>query len=67
VKAYICDSCKTPITDPYDTKMKEFYVGVTFDTIPAPVNTTRKIRVHLCNTCYNSLADIAKKKAGDPK
>ena len=28
MKAYVCDSCGKPITDPHEANMKEFYYGV---------------------------------------
>lgn len=31
MKVYQCDCCKKTITDPYEVKMKDFYVGTDFD------------------------------------
>ena len=30
-KAYVCDACGVTMTDPYEAKMREFYVGTDFD------------------------------------
>lgn len=65
-KAYVCDACGTTMTNPYEAKMRQFYVGVEFDYGMAfPCNVkTRKSKVHLCDECYHALKTIAK-KAGD--
>ena len=65
-KAYVCDACGQTMTDPYEAKMREFYVGVGFDynmTFPLNVKTPKQ-KVHLCDGCYHSLKTIAERKEG---
>ena len=67
-KAYTCDACGTTITNPYEAKMREFYVGVKFDYGTAfPWNVkTPKSKVHLCEECYRSLKTSARnRRAGE--
>lgn len=62
-KAYVCDACEITIIDPYEVKMKEFYVGCTYEFGSVfPCNATRRTRVHLCDDCYQALCEIAEKK-----
>ena len=64
LKVYECDSCKKIIQDPYEVKMKEFYVGCSFETWGVlPSNDKRKVKIHLCDDCFKSLNKIAKDKA----
>lgn len=59
---YTCDACGKEVKDPYSAKMKEFYVGTDFDfdfNFVLPVNTHRKVAIHLCDACFHSLKDIA--------
>lgn len=61
-KCYVCDACGITIEDPYEAKMKEFYIGCDFEiygVFPAPRRVKKK--VHLCDECYHSLHEIAKK------
>ena len=64
-KAYACDACGTTMTDPYEAKMREFYVGAEFECGMAfPCNVkTFKSKVHLCGKCYHALKTIARKVA----
>ena len=68
-KAYICDACGITMENPYEAKMREFYVGVEFDYGHAfPCNVkTRKFKVHLCDECYHSLNELAREKGSDGK
>lgn len=64
-KVYKCDCCERIIEDPFETKMKEFYIGCEFDMSGAwPVNCTKKTRVHLCDDCYKGLGELVKKLNG---
>ena len=65
--AYICDACGETMTDPYKAKMKEFYIGCSYEWYDVfPVNSTRKVKVQLCHECYEGLHMIAMKvKDGD--
>ena len=64
MKVYQCDSCEKTITNPYEEKMKEFYVGCHFEYEGVfPENSKRKVKVHLCEDCFNGLHAIAEKKA----
>lgn len=62
MKAYICDSCHKPITDPHFFKMKEFYYTWEYDTIgPNKVSTSTKYKIHLCDDCFRGLKEIGKR------
>ena len=64
MKVYQCDACKKTITDPYEEKMKEFYVGCHFEYEGVfPENSKRKVKVHLCDNCFIGLHIIAEQKA----
>lgn len=65
MKTYVCDCCNTIISDPYEVKMKEFYLRTKFDFGGAyPVETTDRRKIHLCGNCFNNLKNIANKKGG---
>lgn len=58
MRIYQCDSCNKVISDPYTAKMKEFYLGVDtdyFSGIAIPVESKRKVKIHLCDECYKGL------------
>lgn len=58
MRIYQCDSCKEIISDPYIVKMKEFYLGVDFgclNGIAIPIESRRKVKIHLCDECYKGL------------
>lgn len=60
MKVYRCDSCKKVVENPHKEHMKEFYVGVMHDCgITTPFNTTRKVKIHLCDNCFSGLKTIA--------
>lgn len=60
-KVYKCDSCEVMIDKPHDVKMKEFYIAVEIDEYGAfPYCDTRKIKIHLCEECFNGLKQIGK-------
>lgn len=62
MRVYQCDSCKKVITNPYEAKMKEFYVGTYFDNgMSFPVKSKQKTKVHLCDDCCKGLRLIAEK------
>lgn len=66
-KAYVCDACGITMTDPYEAKMREFYVGVEFDyghAFPCNVKTC-KHKVHLCDECYHALHELAERRVSD--
>lgn len=68
MRVYQCDCCNKVISDPYTVKMKEFYLGVDmeyFTRIQLPVESKRKIKIHLCDDCYKGLHLIAEKKERD--
>ena len=63
MKAYICDACGTTITNPYETKMKEFCVGTTFDGgIAFPINITSRVKIHICHNCFKGLENVVLNK-----
>lgn len=60
--AYICDACGVTMTDPYEAKMKEFYIGCSYEWYDVfPVYSKRKVKVQLCHECYEGLHLIATK------
>lgn len=66
MRVYQCDCCNKVITNPHSVKMKEFYVGM-MDTdsssgIVIPIDSKRKIKIHLCDDCFKGLHLIAEKK-----
>lgn len=66
MRIYQCDCCEKVISDPYTVKMKEFYLGM-MDTdsssgIVIPIDSKRKIKIHLCDDCFKGLHVIAEKK-----
>lgn len=62
-QVYQCDACGEVMKNPYDAKMKEFYVGCTFDLDRVwPTNWTRVKRIHLCEDCYHGLKKLAADK-----
>ena len=63
-EAYVCDACGITITDPYNVKMKEFYIGWTSDSVVGlfSFKDKRRTKVHLCDDCYHALCEIAEKK-----
>nr|DAE97502.1 MAG TPA: Protein of unknown function (DUF2757) [Caudoviricetes sp.] len=66
MRIYQCDCCEKVISDPYTVKMKEFYLGM-MDTdsssgIVIPIDSKRKIEIHLCDDCYKGLHLIAERK-----
>ena len=64
-KAYVCDACGITISNPYEVKMKEFYVGCSFEYHNVfPSFDKRRINVHLCDDCYHALCEIAENKRG---
>lgn len=70
MRVYQCDSCYKVIADPYTVKMKEFYLGVDTDClsgVPFPVESKRKIKIHLCDECYKGLNLIGELVTKKPK
>lgn len=65
-KEYVCDSCNGIIKNPHDVKMKEFYIGCSFDFGRVlPSLDTRKVKIHLCDKCFLGLRKIAEKAVTD--
>ena len=59
---YVCDSCGEMMKNPHDVKMKEFYIGCSFDLDGVyPFFDSRKVKIHLCDDCYHGLKEIVKK------
>ena len=62
-KVYICDSCRTVIDNPFEVRMKEFYIGRDFELEGVFLfPSTCKRRIHLCDECYKNLRYIGNKK-----
>lgn len=63
---YICDSCGKVIDDPYDVRMREFFIDAEYDLSQwwyRPVK--HKCRIHLCDGCFKGLNKLADKKKGE--
>lgn len=61
-----CDSCHKTISNPYEEKMKEFYIGYEIDYGGVfPTFSKRKTKIDLCEDCFRGLRLIAAKKRGD--
>lgn len=61
MKIYKCDSCGVEITKPHEQKMKEFCFSSEIDehgVFPKPWK--RKVKIHLCDNCFNSLYSLIK-------
>lgn len=62
----MCDACGATMADPYQAKMREFYVGMTYDMgFVVPINIkTSKTTIDLCDDCFHALNLLAKEKGG---
>lgn len=53
-KRYICDVCYKVINNPFELKMKEFYIGMTIDEYGClPCNAKQRTKIHMCDDCYS--------------
>ena len=57
-KVYECDSCGEVIKDVRKARMKEFFVGVTWDGIEEKAK--HRVKIHLCNECFKGLKKIGR-------
>lgn len=55
-KVYKCDSCGRMIDDPYEERVREFYIGLDYHSISDP--SVREFNMHLCKRCYRGLSEI---------
>ena len=63
MKTYVCDMCGIDIADPHSVEMKEFCFTVdNSDIHQVPTKDTVKVKIHLCNNCFEKLKAIAKEK-----
>ena len=61
-KEYVCNSCEEIAKNPHEVKMKEFYIGCSFETFGVfPSFDKRKLKIHLCDNCFRGLRKIAEK------
>lgn len=73
MRVYQCDCCDKVIADPYTVKMKEFYAGVDTDClsgIAIPVESRRRVKIHLCDECFkglNLIGELVPKKDKENK
>lgn len=73
MRVYQCDCCKKIIDDPFTVKMKEFYLGVDTDYlsgIAIPVESRRRVKIHLCDECFkglNLIGELVPKKDKENK
>ena len=65
MRAYVCDACGVTMTDPYNARMREFYIGWTENLTGFESRRVKTFKqtVHLCDDCYHALHEIAKEKA----
>ena len=65
-KEYVCNSCEEIIKSPHEVKMKEFYIGCSFEFGRVLQSyDTRKVKIHLCDKCFLGLGKIAEKAVTD--
>lgn len=65
MKRYVCDSCQKIINNPYEVRMKEFFISTEYDYgMVFPVPTKTKRRIHLCDDCFNALKHMGKTEEG---
>lgn len=63
MKTYICDACLTPISDPYEINMREFYVGSHVDEFGIwPCEAKCKRKIHICNDCLTEFKRFVRGK-----
>jgi hypothetical protein len=63
MRVYKCDSCGITIEKPYEEEMKEFCFVAEIDEygiLPKPLK--RKVKIHLCEDCFEGLYIIKKRK-----
>lgn len=61
MKAYTCDICGITIDDPYSAVMREFCFAVSnCDPYQVPTKYKRKVKIHLCNNCFEGFKGIAR-------
>lgn len=67
-KHYSCDCCGRQIKNPYEARMKEFYIDLDYDVVCGILPVYRKniTKIHLCENCYKGLKEIGGRvKAGE--
>jgi ribosomal protein L37AE/L43A len=63
MKAYVCDICGITIDEPHSAKMREFCFTVSnCDICQLPQKNKTKVKIHLCNNCFEGFKGIAKQK-----
>ena len=63
MKAYVCDICGLAIFEPHTVKMKEFCFTIdNSDIYQVPQKDKIKVKIHLCNNCFEGFKGIAKEK-----
>lgn len=63
MKEYVCDVCRSIITDPYYMNMREFCFTIdNGDIYEVPDKTKIKEKIHLCNNCFEGFKAIAIEK-----
>lgn len=66
MKSYVCDVCQTIISNPHTVKMKEFYVGYTYEigSGAIPINSKRREKLHMCSHCWQEFLKTCLKREG---
>ena len=64
MRTYICDICNTPIANPFKLKMKEFYIGYTYERVIGAVAVDSKVekKIHMCSSCFDEFVYTCQKK-----
>lgn len=64
MNAFVCDACGKVIKEPYEARMREFYLGRYNDDDGYPITKriTKKRKVDLCSECFHGLYLLAEKE-----
>ena len=61
MKTYVCDICCIAIDEPHTVRMREFCFTISnCDIYQVPHKYKKKVKIHLCNNCFEGFKHIAK-------
>lgn len=64
MRVYACDICGDIMTEPHSARMREFCFTISnCDIYQVPQKDKQKVKIHLCNNCFEGFKCIAKEKA----
>lgn len=64
MRVYMCDICGITIDEPHSARMREFCFTISnCDIYQVPQKDKKKVKIHLCNNCFEGFRNIAKHKA----